>query len=338
MTALRTLAIALCFLFRSKLLDAKLMASDAAHKPPAVCIIRSFSDEDHMDITLRSPTPDDLSALAQLVFEAFATFHDRHHFPRDFAGPEMAVGLMQAWVNDPRVWGTVAIAPDGRIIGCNFLDERNEVPGVGPVCVDPASQGRGIGRRVMEAVLSRARQIGARSVRLVQEPFNTVSMSLYASLGFEVREPLALMQGRPAAQPAGGSQVRPMTADDLPGCAELCRRVHGFDRTGELRDALSHFHPFVVERGGKMTAYSAAPGLWLMNHIVAEGEDDMRQLLLGSAGQLGGEPISLLVPIRNAAMFRWCLEQKLRVVKPLTLMVQGDYSEPRGWWAPSVEY
>ena len=40
------------------------------------------------------------------------------------------------------------------------------------------------------------------------------------------------------------------------------------------------------------------------------------------------------VPTRNAALFRWCLEQRLRVVMPMTLMTTGPYSDGR---VPAVD-
>ena len=294
-----------------------------------------------MNVTFRRPTPADVESLAKLVFDAFASLQDRHNFPRDFPAREMAQGFMAAWSAHPKVWGVVAEAPDGHIVGCNFLSERNVVAGVGPVCVDPSVQGGGIGRKLMQAVLARAREIGSDRVRLVQEPFNTVSLSLYTSLGFDVREPLAVMRGQPAGNTAAaaGGAVRPITEADLPACTELCRRVHGFDRTAELRDAMAHFQPVALERGGRIVAYASAPTFYLLNHAVAETEQDMQALLSGAAAaQTGGQPISLIVPIRNSALFRWCLSNGLRVVKPMTLMSLGEYQEPRGSWVPSVEY
>jgi hypothetical protein len=44
------------------------------------------------------------------------------------------------------------------------------------------------------------------------------------------------------------------------------------------------------------------------------------------------------VPIRQASLFRWCLDQRMRVVKPLTLMAIGAYREPMGAFFPSVLY
>lgn len=39
---------------------------------------------------------------------------------------------------------------------------------------------------------------------------------------------------------------------------------------------------------------------------------------------------------RNAALFRWCLENGLRVVQPMTLMTISLYNEPAGAYLPSI--
>jgi hypothetical protein len=73
-----------------------------------------------------------------------------------------------------------------------------------------------------------------------------------------------------------------------------------------------------------------------MAYGVAESEDDMRALLLGAAAGLD-EPVTLLMPLQSG-LFRWCLEQGLRGVKPMNVMARGDYQEPSGSWFPSVLY
>jgi hypothetical protein len=75
-----------------------------------------------------------------------------------------------------------------------------------------------------------------------------------------------------------------------------------------------------------------------MAHGVAESEEDMQGLLLGVAAARP-EPVWFLLPTRQAGFFRWCLSEKLRVIKPMTLMAMGEYTEPvRGCWFPSVFY
>ena len=90
-------------------------------------------------------------------------------------------------------------------------------------------------------------------------------------------------------------------------------------------------------RGGRVRAYMAAPMIWLANHGVAETEDDMKALLLGGP-RIAKQPISFLMPVRPGALFRWCLTQGFRAIRPMTLMSIGEYREPQGNYFPSVLY
>jgi hypothetical protein len=74
-----------------------------------------------------------------------------------------------------------------------------------------------------------------------------------------------------------------------------------------------------------------------MNHGVAETGQDMEALILGAAS-MSSEPVSFLLPSRQASFFRWCLAEGLRVIKPMTLMTMGKYQEPSGTYFPSVLY
>jgi len=79
----------------------------------------------------------------------------------------------------------------GRVVGSNCLDERSAIAGIGPITIDPSAQNRGVGRSLMIAVMDRAADCKCPGVRLVQAAFHNRSMSLYAKLGFDIREPLA---------------------------------------------------------------------------------------------------------------------------------------------------
>ena len=283
---------------------------------------------------IRPATSADAEACGRIIFEAFRAIADQHGFPWDFPSAEAGTQLAETFIATPSIYGVVAEL-DGRVVGSNFVAEGDPIRGIGPITVDPAVQGSGIGRRLMEAALERAGD--AMGVRLVQDAFNTRSMPLYASLGFDVREPLLLMRGTPRSGPDLGFSVRPMAAGDVGACTELCSSVHGVGRTHELQEALRVFTPFVVEREGRITGYLSAATFWLMNHGVAETELDMRALLVG-AGAMSAEPLSLLLPTRQANLFRWCLHQGMRAIKPMTLMTMGHYQEPRGCCFPSVLY
>lgn len=284
-------------------------------------------------VTLREVEPGDTDACAQILFDAFGQIHDHHRFPRDFPALEAAAGMMGMWIPHPAVWGVVA-EDGGRVVGSNFLDERDPIRGVGPITIDPGAQNAGVGRNLMEAVLERGRD--APGIRLLQDGFHMRSLALYTSLGFDVVASCVLMEGRPRGEPAAGVEVRPVAEDDLDECDALCTRVHGISRTGALRDSIGPFTPYAALRDGRIVAYASTLTFWPMAHGVAEDDEAMQALLLGAAADLD-QPIGMLVPLRSE-LFGWCLSQGLRGVKPMNVMALGEYQEPEGAWFPSVLY
>lgn len=268
------------------------------------------------------------------MYEAFRGIAVQHAFPPDFPNQEIAIQVAGDLIASPDMFGVVA-EQDGRIAGSNFVTIADPIRGVGPITVDPSVQGGGVGRRLMQAVIEQGR--GAPGIRLVQDAFNTCSMSLYASLGFEAKEPLAVVQGSPKSSPLPGRTTRPMEPGDVDECTALCRRVHGFGRESELRNLHAPADPWVTVRDGRISAYATALNFWIVGHAVAESEEDMAALALGFAA-FRAVPLWFLLPIRQASLFRWCLREGLRVIKPMTLMAMGDYHEPKGCWIPSVAY
>jgi GNAT superfamily N-acetyltransferase len=273
-----------------------------------------MSPKTQPNLVLRIAVPDDSRACGKICYDAFSTISAAHAFPCDFPGPEAATGVLSTMFSSPGFYCVVA-EHEGRIVGSNCLDERSVIAGVGPITIDPGAQNLGIGRRLMHAVMDRASEQGAAGIRLVQAAFHNRSLSLYAGLGFDVREPLACMQGRTVQRSFGLSAVRPAGQADLGPCNALSRRVHGFDRGTELAQAIQQGTAKVVERGGSITGYTT--NLAFFGHTTAETNLDL-QSLIASAESFGGPGI--LVPSRNSALFRWCLLNGLRVVQPLTLM------------------
>ncbi len=287
-----------------------------------------------MCVTIREIRMEDAEIAGKFLFEAFKGIAEQHNFPPDINSVEAGHDFVQMWIGHPEIYG-IAAEENGALVGSNFLTEFDPIRGVGPITVNPHLQARGTGRELMKAVIERGRD--AAGIRLVQAAYNTRSMSLYAALGFDVKEPLALMEGVPKGEVSKDVTVRRMTVEDLAECAELCKKVHGFARTGELSLALQAFKPFVALRGGKITAYASTVSMWHLNHGVAETESDMSDLLVGASAELG-EPVSLLLPTRQANFHRWALQSGLRMIQPLTLMAMGEYHEPNGSWFPSVLY
>jgi predicted N-acetyltransferase YhbS len=285
-----------------------------------------------MDVKLRPGGPEDAEACGRICFDAFGAIAGRHNFPSDFPAPEIAAGLASMLLGHPRVYSVVAEA-NGKVVGSNFLDERSAIPGVGPITVDPAVQDKGVGRILMQDVMRRAVDRGAPGIRLLQAAYHGRSLSLYAKLGFQVRDLLACMQGTPPKGEISGYRVRSATVADVEACSAVCRRVHGHDRDGEVHDALAHGTALVVEHDGRISGY--ATDLAFFAHAVGESNEDLKALIM-AAGAFGGPGI--LVPATNAELFRWCLERGLTVVQAMTLMTVGLYTPPLGAYLPSISY
>ena len=287
-----------------------------------------------MDIVIRRGEVDDAAQCAAIHYKAFRTISEQHNFPTDVEPPDS--GTVARWskrISNPSNYVVVAEL-DGRIVGSNMLDERDSIASVGPISVDPPVQDNRVGRRLMEDVLHRSAEKQHPGVRLVTGAFNRRSLALYAKLGFEVREMLASMQGPPVQSHIPGHEVRPATKTDLDFCNQLCKRVHGHDRGGALLEAIEQGTATVVEHGGRITGYATVIGF--PGHAVGESSEDLKALI-GATPEFVG-PAGFLLPTRNGELFRWCLQNGLKVVQPATLMSLGLYNEPSGSFLPSIYY
>jgi GNAT superfamily N-acetyltransferase len=283
-------------------------------------------------VTIRRAKLDDAQACGQICYDAFYTIATLHNFPPDVPEPARGIDLITQLFAHPGFYCVVAEV-DGVIAGSNCLDERNSIAGIGPITIDPKVQNRGVGRKLMDAVINRSHERGFPGIRLVQAAFHNRSLSLYTSLGFDVREPLAVMNGPAIKKTYDGFAVRKASQADIEACNRLALSVHGHHRGGELADAIQQGSATVVERGGRITGYASA--LAFFGHAVAETTPDIESIIAAADAFAGP---GILVPSRNSELFRWCLGNGLRVVQPMTLMSIGLYNQPKGAFLSSVTY
>ena len=281
-------------------------------------------------IKLRPGLPSDIEPCARIVFNAFSGIAAQHNFPPDIPSIDVSGELMTMLLTHPNFFSVVAEL-EGKIVGSNFLDERSPVAGVGPITVEPSIQNRGLGRRLMEAVLHRASEKAHPGVRLLQSAYHGRSLALYSTLGFQVREGIACMQGSPISVSLPGYSVRSAREEDVDACDRVCRFVHGHDRHRELLDGIKLGTAKIVEHGGRITGYATDFGFF--GHAAAETTRDLIALISSAAAFSGP---GILVPMRNAPLFQWCLNQRLKIIQVLTLMTRGLYNEPAGAYLPTV--
>ena len=185
----------------------------------------------------------------------------------------------------------------------------------------------------MEQVLHRAEDIKLAGVRLVQAAYHNRSLSLYTKLGFDVQEPLSVIQGAAPGISFPGYDVRPGNEADLNSCNQLCYKIHGHDRSQELPGAIKTGTFSVVEYNGMIAGYTTQVGF--LGHTIAATNTGLKALIGASANFSGP---GFLLPSRNAEVLRWCLQNGLRIIMPMTLMSKGLYNDPAGAFLPSVLY
>jgi GNAT superfamily N-acetyltransferase len=308
----------------------------ATHKSSSAATQRQTATPFSDAVVIRRAKPHDAPACGVICYEAFTQINVRHGFPSDFPNVDAAIGVLSMMFSHPGFYCVVAEF-GGKIAGSNCLDERSPIAGVGPITVNPEIQNQRIGRALMQAVLDRAAQKKFPGVRLLQAAFHNRSLSLYSKLGFDVREFVSVMQGPPIGKAMSGAmsgyQVRAASPSDVEACNSLCQAVHGHERGGELTDAIKQGTAVVAEHDGRITAYATSIGFF--GHAVGRTNYDLQALLASTPAFLGP---GILVPTRNAGLFRWCLENGLKVIEPMTLMTMGLYNEPAGAYLPSVLY
>ena len=290
-----------------------------------------------MSLKFRPGNMDDADKVGTIIFNAFSTIAQRHGFTSDFPSIDIAKDAASSLLSNPNFYSVIA-EEDSNVIGINFLDERsNKVAGIGPLAVDPKSQNKGVGRQLMINTMQRARGKNFAGIRLLQASYHNRSLALYASLGFETREPISTMQGKPIQAATPGRTVRTATIDDVDYCNDICQQIHGHDRNGEIIDSIKQGSAKVVIHLGKISGYTC--GLDFFNHSVGLTNDNLKALIASVAtddGNYGGSGI--LIPTRNTQLFHWCLNNGLKLVQQLLLMTVGMYNEPAGSYMPSILY
>jgi len=285
-----------------------------------------------MDAKIRRATREDIEVCGEICYRAFCGVADEHNFPHEFPSLNEAVSTLRGMISNPGFYGIIAEL-DGGIAGSNFMDERSVIAGIGPISVDPDVQNSGAGRTMMMHMLERVAANRLPGVRLVQTAYHNRSLSLYAKLGFEIREPLSVMIGPPIGGSLPGYTVRAATGADLDACNRLCVVVHGHDRGGDLREAIRGGTATVVEHLGRITGYASAIGY--AGHAVGESNEELKALISAAREFHGCGP---LIPSRNGELLRWCYSKGLRLMQQMTLMTVGLYNEPQFPFIPSILY
>lgn len=288
-----------------------------------------------MAVDVTRATPEHAQAIGRIFFVSFDELARRHGFVSEVFSPEFAQKAAESMVRRPDMYGIVAVE-GGEVVGLNFVQLADAVAGIGPMCIDPNHQSRGLGRLLMQCIIDYSLASHGPMVRLYQESFNLVSLSLYTDLGFTVTDPVVVMSVPPGSDP----DVRPLTVADVDAADALVIETQKVSRRNELRGAIENGPrigcvPQARMTGGNLTGV-VVPGFFGF----AAGKTPQDVINTARVGCSAYPPPMrrIIIPTRNGELYRYALRSGLRSLKVGQMMAMGPFETPSGHWAPSVAY
>ena len=194
---------------------------------------------------------------------------------------------------------------------------------LGLVMVNPESQGRGIGRRLVEQVLADA---GDRSMMLLA---TEAGKPLYDKLGFRTVGACRQYQGTYEGRPHPDPQIRPASPADMPSILDLDEAAFGAGRGAALQALRELGRTAVIEGRSGITGYAIERSFGrgtVVGPIVAADEEDAIRLFRALA--LPGF-VRVDAPDGAEDFTRFIEDQGLAAVGAASpVMLRGTWPEP----------
>ncbi len=220
--------------------------------------------------------------------------------------------------------GWIACDAGGRVLGTALWWPYGErYATVGLVVVDRHQQGKGIGRKLMNAVMEDA---GARSLQLVA---TRAGMRLYEQCGFREQGAICQHQGVAAATTlpleTGTASLCAVTSAELATIAHWEADAFGTDRTSVLAAVLASGEGLLASRHGRLAGYALAREAGrgtTIGPVVAEDErlaiEMVARLLQRRSGIM-----RLDVPADATVLRRWLEATGITCIDTAAVMIRG---------------
>jgi predicted N-acetyltransferase YhbS len=225
--------------------------------------------------------------------------------------------------------GLCALDATGRVVGtAMWWPMGADFATVGMVIVSPELQGRGLGRKLMRAVL------GAAPYATLQLNATVAGLPLYRSEGFRPIGTVEQYQGValpvvPKCPP--GRAVRSTTEADWPSVVALDRLGHGHDREAILVALTRQAAGALCLHGGRATGYAFCRPFGrgaAIGPVIANDEETAIALIRFLVSSHTGRFLRIDIPVGYADLARLLQASGLGPAGRVTTMIKGPRKHP----------
>ncbi|MFE0756429.1 GNAT family N-acetyltransferase [Inquilinus sp. NPDC058860] len=256
----------------------------------------------------RRMRPEEAEALAALLAAAYGSPRFGPTVARLSRMPDAAIHVLEA---------------DGALRAAAAVVDYGRVAYLGIVGTDPAMQGRGFGRRIVEAALA---PVPADRVILLDA--SPSGAPLYEKLGFVDVDASVVLEAKAPVEAPSVPGLAPMTEADLPAVAAYDSAVFGADRTTGLT-ALFREHPagVVCRRDGRVIGYGLRhPDR--VGPVLAEDQETAVALVAALSALAPAGPMTITVPSSHAALLDHLRRREVPELRRLRHMRRGGDRHP----------
>jgi len=223
--------------------------------------------------------------------------------------------------------GWAACDSTGKLLGtASWWAYGDAFATVGLVLVDQSCQGRGIGRKLMNAAIDEA---GTRTLQLVA---TKAGLTLYQRCGFREVAGIAQHQGPPAAEiPAvqlpPDTVLRPPSPDDLASMCNLDTAASGADRQNLIRAVLEWGTGGVLAvRDGRPIAFALArrSGRGTVIGPIVAPDESLAIALIASQLKINRGLARVDIPTDALKLAEWLEVAGIPCVDRVTVMIRGE--------------
>ena len=265
------------------------------------------------DVRYRPAAHEDAADEHAIFCAAVGELHRARTYPwSDPSLDDFTKARTHVMATDPeRCW---AAELGGRVVGYTRAIVRGDTWFFASLFVDPAAQGRGIGRRLFDLALD-----GAPSRRMtITDSIQPISNAMYGMHGLLPIAPLVRLVGRATAHGVGLH----LAEASIEGLAQVDRAAYGFDRRIDHPYWASRGTRHAWSRGGTVIAWSYR---WPNGNIGPLAAVDPQSAVDALGAELALDPnASIEVPASARPLLSAALAAGLRIEPPMGLLLATD--------------